>query len=183
MRKNIFIVRHCEAQGQSVDAQLTETGRQQAIDLSGFFANMKIDRIISSPFQRAVASVKPLSEKINIHIEADERLPERILSLENLPDWLDHLKASFTDMDLKLAGGESSRQAMRRIADVTEEAFHSEVNNTLIVTHGNIMSLLLKHFDDQFGFLSWQNLTNPDVYLLGKTNHSITVKRIWQQDW
>src|SRR5690625_7762533 len=74
MRKNIFIVRHCEAQGQSVDAQLTETGRQQAIDLSGFFANMKIDRIISSPFQRAVASVKPLSEKINIHIEADEQI-------------------------------------------------------------------------------------------------------------
>src|SRR5690625_1791204 len=183
MRTNIFIVRHCEAQGQSVDAQLTETGRQQAIDLCDFFANTKIDRIISSPFERAVTSVKPLSEKINIHIEADERLSERKLSPENLPDWLEHLKASFTDLDLKLTGGESSREAMCRITDVTEEAFHSEGNNTLIVTHGNIMSLLLKHFDDQFGFLSWQNLTNPDVYLLGKTNHSITVKRIWQQDW
>lgn len=152
MRKNIFIVRHCEAQGQAVDARLTETGRQQAIDLSGFFANKKIDRIISSPFERAVASVKLLSEKINLHIGTDERLSERKLSPENLPDWLNHLKASFTDLDLKLAGGESSREAMCRIADVTEEVFHSEMENTILVTHGNIMSLLLKYYDARVGF-------------------------------
>src|SRR5699024_3871449 len=107
-------------------------------------------------------------------------LSERILSSENLPDWLDHLKASFTDLDLKLAGGESSREAMCRITDVTEEAFHSEVENVIIVTHGNIMSLLLKYFDDNFGFLFWQNLTNTYVYLLDKTDHSNTVIRIWQ---
>jgi broad specificity phosphatase PhoE len=35
---------------------------------------------------------------------------------------------------------------------------------TLLVTHGNLMALLLKNFDDRIGFAEWQQLTNPDVY-------------------
>jgi broad specificity phosphatase PhoE len=35
---------------------------------------------------------------------------------------------------------------------------------TLLVTHGNLMTLLLKRFDDRIGFAKWQPLTNPDVY-------------------
>lgn len=54
MKKKIYIVRHCEAQGQPSESQLTEKGFNQAKYLSEFFSNIKIDRIISSPFLRAI---------------------------------------------------------------------------------------------------------------------------------
>ncbi|MEH2169479.1 MAG: hypothetical protein V7K41_23030 [Nostoc sp.] len=32
------------------------------------------------------------------------------------------------------------------------------------MTHGNLMALILKHFDDRIGYTKWEKLSNPDVY-------------------
>jgi len=180
--KNIYLVRHCEAEGQSAEAQLTERGNHQALDLSAFFHSIQVDRIISSPYKRARQSIEPLALCLNLEIENDHRLTERVLSSENLPNWFEKLKATFTDMDLTFEGGESSRAAMKRIVAVTEEVFQSDAINTVIVTHGNIMSLLLKHYQKDVGFTDWCNLSNPDVFLLKYEKHKIICARIWGKD-
>ncbi|WP_404349363.1 histidine phosphatase family protein [Sutcliffiella horikoshii] len=166
MSKNIYIVRHCEAEGQPAEAQLTGKGFKQAGELAKFFSNTPIDRIISSPFLRAIQSIEPLSKETNSSIEVDERLAERTLSCVDLPDWLEKLKETYDDLELKYEGGESSREARDRIVSVVEEAFKSDEENTIIVTHGNIMSLLIRHYQPSFGFEDWKNLRNPDVFLL-----------------
>lgn len=180
MSKSIYIVRHCQAQGQPAESQLTKDGFQQAAELATFFSYRQIDRIISSPYLRAIQTVEPMSKETNIHIEIDDRLTERMLSSRDLPDWMDKLKATYDDLKLKYEGGESSKEAMDRIVSVVEETFGSDEENTVIVTHGNIMSLLLKNYQDSFGFEDWKNLRNPDVFLLkrnGKTD-TVTVERI-----
>ena len=120
MNKNIYIIRHCEAVGQSLDAPLTEKGFIQAEELSGFLSYIKVDRIISSPFLRATQTMNPLAENMNIEIEMDARLSERVLSSTFFPDWMDKLEATFMDMDLKYEGGESSNEAMNLINDIEE---------------------------------------------------------------
>jgi 2,3-bisphosphoglycerate-dependent phosphoglycerate mutase len=182
MNKKIYIVRHCQAQGQPLESQLTEKGFKQAKYLSEFFSNTKIDRIISSPFLRAIQSVKPLSQRTNIKIEIDERLAERTLSTMDLPNWLEKLKATFDDLELKFEGGESSKEAMNRIVNVVNEVFKNETENTIIVTHGNLMSLLLKNYNNNFDFDCWKNLSNPDVFLLNCTNNEVNTERLWQED-
>lgn len=182
MNKRIYIVRHCKAQGQSPEAQLTEKGLIQANYLSGFFSNSEIDRIISSPFLRAIQSVKPISEETNIDIEIDERLSERTLSTTDLPDWLEKLKATFNDLELKFQGGESSKEAMNRIVTVVDEVFNSKSKNTIIATHGNLMSLLLKNYDNSFDFDCWKSLSNPDVFVLYYTNNELNMERLWQEE-
>ncbi|WHY99296.1 histidine phosphatase family protein [Peribacillus simplex] len=182
MLKKIYIVRHCEAQGQPSESQLTEKGSKQAKYLVDFFSDAKIDRIISSPFLRAIQSVEPLSEKTNIKIEIDERLSERTLSETDLHDWYEKLKATFNDMELKFEGGESSQEAMNRIVSVVDEVFKSETENTIIVTHGNLMSLLLKNYNNNFDFECWKNLSNPDVFQLTSTKNDVNMERIWQEE-
>lgn len=168
MSKNIYIVRHCEAEGQPAESQLTGMGFKQAGELAKFFSTTPIDRIISSPFLRAIQSIEPLSKETNISIEVDERLAERTLSSVNLPDWMEKLQATYDDLELKYEGGESSREAMDRIVSVVEEAFKSDAENIIVVTHGNIMSLLLRNYQESFGFEEWKKLRNPDVFLLRK---------------
>ncbi|MBD7938911.1 histidine phosphatase family protein [Cytobacillus sp. Sa5YUA1] len=177
--KEIYIVRHCQATGQSPDAELTITGQQQAEELKVFFHDRQIDRILSSPFLRAKQTIEPLAEKIGITVEVDERLSERVLSTTSLEDWQDKLKATFDDPDLYFPGGESSRQAMDRISQVIEEIRSSEAEHAIIVAHGNIISLLLKKYQVSFGFDEWQALTNPDVYRLRETPDGFSVERIW----
>lgn len=150
--KKIYIIRHCEADGQSAEAHLTSRGSIQATDLSAFFSTIQVDRIISSPYKRAIDSIQPLAKQLNVEIEIDKRLKERVLSTENLSDWFEKLKTTFDDIDLKFEGGESSKEAMQRVSEVVENIFNSKTKNTIIVTHGNLMALLLKRYIKDFGF-------------------------------
>jgi predicted acetyltransferase/broad specificity phosphatase PhoE len=176
--KKIFLIRHCEAQGQPPEAALTETGFKQAVQLADLFTEISIDRIIASPYIRTVQTIEPLAERLNYEIETNDLLTERVLSSENLTDWLEKLKATFDDFDLKFKGGESSYEAVNRIVSVVEEVLNSEAQNTIIVTHGNLLSLLLNHYNNEFGFDDWRNLRNPDVFLLVKADDKVTYERL-----
>ncbi|MGE6608914.1 histidine phosphatase family protein [Peribacillus sp. NPDC076916] len=80
-------------------------------------------------------------------------------------------------MELKFEGGESSQEAMNRIVNVVEEVFKSWTENTVIVSHGNIISLLLKNY-----FEGWENLSNPDVFQINCINNEVILERIWDED-
>ena len=182
MQNKIYVVRHCEANGQSSESHLTEKGLIQAKCLVELFSNIKIDRIISSPFIRAIQSADPLSVISNIKIEIDERLSERKLSAKDLPDWYEKLKATFYDLNLRYEGGESSQEAMNRIVNVVEDVRKSGTESTVIVSHGNIISLLLKHYNHNFGFECWENLSNPDVFQIYYFQNEVKMERIWNED-
>ena len=174
--KTIYLVRHCASTGQSPDAELSNLGFQQANDLILLFDNIEVGNIISSPFLRAQDSIKPTAQEKKLKIQLDERLAERTLSTSDLPNWLELLEQTFMDIDLKLTGGESSREATARAIEVVNEA----PNNSVLVTHGNLISLILKYYDDTFGFHQWKSLSNPDVYSLMIGNEESRTSRIWQ---
>lgn len=178
--KKIYVVRHCEATGQAPDAPLTETGAKQALQLADLLMDKNVERILSSPYERAIQTIQPLANSIHLKVETDDRLIERVLCSEPIPDWLERLRDTYEDLDLKLSGGESSREAMNRIVEVIEEVFANSVHNTVLVTHGGLMSLLLHHIDNKFGFEGWQSLRNPDVYLLAQDSKKTIYERIWK---
>ncbi|MEZ0482312.1 histidine phosphatase family protein [Planococcus sp. SSTMD024] len=177
----IYIIRHCAATGQEPKAALTETGMAQAVELGGFLSEAGIERIVSSPYTRAVQSIAPLAEALAVEIETDERLKERVLSSGNLTDWFERLKSTFDDHDLVLEGGESSRQALDRISQVVGELEKSG-QTAAIVTHGNIMALLLSRYVEGFGFEGWRALSNPDVFVLTDTLDGKSGERLWNED-
>lgn len=176
--KNIYMIRHCAAEGQEPEAPLTDKGIQQALDLAAFFEKRKVDRIISSPFKRAIQTIQPLASQRDIVIEINHQLSERVLSTRNMPDWYDKLRETYVNFDLKYEGGESSREAANRVIEVVDEVLKSDAENTIIVTHGGLLSLLLNQYDKNFGFEQWATLSNPDVYLLTSKN-KITFERHW----
>ena len=179
MLSKLYIVRHCEATGQAPEAPLTVQGTQQAQQLAEFFSTLKVDQIISSPFERAIQSIFPFAQKTGIPISTDERLKERVLSNENLENWLEKLKASYEEMELRYDGGESSLEASNRIIELFEEIKRSEVKTSIIVTHGNLLSLALKYYDQAFGFSDWKKLSNPDIYLLQLDGDRVIIRRLW----
>lgn len=180
--KNIYVIRHCEAEGQPAEAKLTDEGLKQALELAELFLETKIDRIISSPYKRAIQSIQPLANRLNIEVEVNSLLSERVLSTNSYSDWYEKLRNTFGDFELKFEGGESSQDAVNRIVQVFESVYNSEVENTIIVTHGNLMALLLNYFNENFGFNDWESLSNPDVYHLKIKNENVTYTRLWKQN-
>lgn len=178
--KKLIVVRHCSATGQERDAALTIAGEKQAHFLADFLLqnNLQIESIISSPFTRAIQSIAPFALRTNLPVGEDERLEERILSNNPMEDWLQKLEYTFTNIDIAFLGGESTKQAMDRVASLIQDILQQEHQVTLLVTHGNLLTLILKYFDNRIGFLEWKNLSNPDIYEI-TIDEQTTIHRLW----
>jgi 2,3-bisphosphoglycerate-dependent phosphoglycerate mutase len=152
----------------------------QAQALADRLADCGIDYIVSSPFVRARASIAPLAHRRGLPVLTDARLVERVLSPAPLPDWEDRLRAAFADPDLCLPGGESGRAAQQRVLAAVADIRRGAGAAPVLVSHGNLIALLLQHFDARFDFAAWRRLTNPDVFLVTLAPAGATVTRIWR---
>ncbi|WP_174613544.1 histidine phosphatase family protein [Virgibacillus ihumii] len=180
--KNLFIVRHCLADGQHKDSPLTDVGMRQAHLLSVYLGKNEfaIDKIISSPYLRAIESIRPFAENSNLTINIDDRLQERILSNEPVDDWMEVLEQSFSDPDFRLPGGESGNDVIQRTNGLIDSLqSQPDVSNVLLVSHGNLIALLLSRFNPDFGFEGWKNLQNPDVFLINLEEEIHAVNSLW----
>ena len=181
MNTKLYLIRHCQATGQEPDAVLTTDGEKQAEKLADFLSDAGIKRIVASPFVRAIQSIEPLAHRLCLEIETDTRLQERVLSSSNLPNWSENLRQTFDYLDLRFPGGETSREAMRRASDVVRDILHQkQMGATAIISHGNLSTLLLKHFDGTIGFSTWESMTAPDVFCIQFFETGASVMRLWQ---
>jgi 2,3-bisphosphoglycerate-dependent phosphoglycerate mutase len=175
----ITAVRHCSAEGQEKDANLTPEGKRQAVELAHFLQPYHFDCVISSPFKRAIDSITPYTELIEAEVILDERLAERILSTTFDPDWdwRTNLERTYKEEHLKFPGGESTFEAKERIRSFIKDLESKSYESVLMVTHGNLLSLLLNMYQSSFGFKEWSLLSNPDVYLIEHPKG--TVSKLW----
>ncbi|WP_409297929.1 histidine phosphatase family protein [Peribacillus sp. SCS-26] len=180
MSKKIYLIRHAKAEGQPFGAPLTSEGREQAEKLIPFFKGRELNRIISSPFMRAVETIRPLALHRGLPIEQDARLAERVLSSTMHDNWKELLKHSFLDMDSVLEGGESNSAALLRVESLLNELILTEEKAIALVSHGNLSTLMLHYFDRSFGYDELMRMTNPDVFEINVTNESAAIERIWQ---
>ena len=113
-------------------------------------------------------------------VRTDARLNERILSVEPIKNWQDVVRDSFDDHDLRSPGGESAREVVDRAWAALDEIIAAGHPMPLVVvTHGNLMALVLHSLDPSFGFEGWNSLSNPDVFMArGRGSGPMTFERI-----
>ena len=81
----------------------------------------------------------------------------------DLPDWLEHIRRSFADVDYRAPGGETLREAQGRgLAAISEIAGRGH-RLPALCTHGNLLSAVVLSIDARFGFDDWRRLRNPDL--------------------
>ena len=178
--RNLFLVRHCQATSQHPDASLTDTGQLQAQKLADFLSDYPIDHITTSEYLRARQSIEPFASQSDLIIHGDARLNERTLSAKPLDNWQEIVRDSFHDKDLRAPGGETANEVLRRAWGALNELNGAGHSLPLVVTHGNLMALVLHSLEPTFGFQGWKSLTNPDVFMLReKEPGRFDFNRLW----
>ena len=179
--RRLILVRHCEAAGQEPEAPLTETGERQAEALVEFLSGQPIDAVVSSEYRRARQTAEPLATARGLTMLTDPRLNERRLSEKPIAHWREIVRGSFADPDLRGPGGESAWEVLTRAWDALTELAENASGNTVVVSHGNLISLVLHSTDGTFGYEGWEGLSNPDVYLLDAGGgRGLRYRRIWK---
>ena len=177
---SLILVRHCEATGQEPDAPLTERGERQAAVLAEFLSAFRIDAIVTSVYRRAHQTAKPLAQFFSLRVETDPRLNERILSPHSIDNWREVVRDSFADPDLRASGGESANDVLQRAWPALNGLMAGSSNLPVVVTHGNLLALVLHSIYPGFGYAGWENLSNPDVYRVGiDADDRMSFRRLW----
>lgn len=175
MATRLLLIRHATAEpGRDLpecDWPLSPEGRRQAETLAADLALRSIDAVWSSPYPRAVDTVKPFADRAGLRIEIDHDLRERLFS----PVWIDDfevpLKQSFDDVHFAVPGGESGHQCRERfMAALTRIATRHQDETVAVATHGNAIALVLSSLDASVDFEFWKAIRNPDLFELGWNN-------------
>ncbi len=180
--RQLLLIRHCQSAGQEAQAELTETGREQAERLAGFLSDYPIDMIVSSTYVRTRQSIAPFAAKTGLAVHLDRRLIERRLSTQAIDNWRDVLRDSFNDLTLRAPGGESAREALDRGWAAVTDLLDGDHRFPIAMTHGNLLSIILNSLEGNFGYNGWASLTNPDVFALRTAGDGrFEYERLWSE--
>ena len=151
MNNSYILLRHAHSRFSSDDFNrtLSEKGFSSLNQLD-FLNSFNIDYYFSSPYKRA------------LFIE-DTEFEKTIQYLWQNPD-------------KSLIGGESNREALNRILDLFADLEERYSDKTILLSsHGNLLGILINHFDSSFDYKKWEQMTFPDCFLVDKDE---SVKRI-----
>lgn len=159
----IYLLRHGEIAGSKTrrfigqtDVALSPEGIDQAQFWQGYFADIKIDRIYSSPLSRCVETVRIVSAGFHGVHESDQIILVPELSEINLGKWdgrtFKDIKENFPleweqrGKDLanyRPPGGESFADLFDRVVPAFHGILRKNSGNNLIVAHAGVNRMIL----------------------------------------
>ena len=164
----LYLLRHAESAPSShlpePDWPLSPRGAAQARRLATQLSGLDIACVCSSPFVRAVPTVRPFCEARQLPIEIEPDLRERTLCGQRIDNFEEPLRRSWGDFDYALPGGESSRTCQRRVVECVAWLATSHAGTLLVSSHGNALALFLNALDPTFGWEGWKAMRNPDLF-------------------
>jgi len=178
----LYLVRHAHA-GWTPDEgrPLSARGSADAQRVADLLQPLPISAVYSSPFRRARDTVAPLAARLGLPIDEIDDLRERELGTAPTDSFMAAVKATWEDPTLAFPGGESNAAAQRRGVAVIRDLLDRHPGGQIVVgTHGNLLVLIIQHFDPSVGFALWQSLTMPDMYRLQVRDGQATRRRLWQ---
>ena len=173
MITTVYFVRHAHSPwvpNREVERPLSDRGREDAARVADRLSDRPVDAVLSSPYVRALETVEPVADRHGLDVDVAEGFRERRLTdgpAESIGETFESaIDGVWSDPTFAWPGGESNEDARERGVRALERILERHAGETVVVgTHGNLLTLLLGHYDDRFGFAFWRDeLTTPDVY-------------------
>lgn len=170
---NIYFIRHAEPDTSIHDDEkrpLTKKGEESSVKLIEDFDGLKIDMFISSPYKRAIDTIKPLAENRNstIHLVYDFR--ERKISDGWIENFSDFAKKQWLDFNYKLPNGESLKEVQLRSRNALTTILDRYSGKTIVIgTHGTSLCTILNSYDETFSYSDFEIIKNMMPWVVKMT--------------
>lgn len=179
----IYFIRHAHNDYiKDEQRPLSKKGLAAANGLTALFETVKIDLAYSSDYKRAVQTIEPICKQQNLQIELLSAFRERIVSENPLEDFQQALYKLWHNPQFSFEGGESNETAQKRGVDAFEKLINKENGKTILIGgHGNLITLILQHYDAQFDYHYWKNMKMPAVIRMQIENKKCTIQTIYNK--
>lgn len=152
----VYFVRHAEVDYQVHNDEirpLTEKGKEDTRLITEYFKNKEIQVILSSPYQRAIDTIRDLANEKDLEIITIYDFRERKVDSEWIEDFNMFTKNQWNNFDYKLTDGECLREVSDRNIKALENVINQyEDKNIVIGSHGTALSTIIHYYDSSFGY-------------------------------
>jgi 2,3-bisphosphoglycerate-dependent phosphoglycerate mutase len=168
MQTIIYFVRHAEVDyiPDDYSRPLSQKGMLDAIKLTERFSEYEVSRVFSSPYLRAVNTVKGIAEMKGIKIETIEDFRERKVSNGHIEDFFTYAERQWNDFDYRLEEGESLNQTQERVMKAVNIILERHSGESIVIgTHGTALGVILNYFNKKYDFNFWKTIKMPDIFM------------------
>jgi 2,3-bisphosphoglycerate-dependent phosphoglycerate mutase len=168
----VYFIRHAQADRSVRDGltrPLTKKGIKDSLVVTEYLKDKNIEKVISSPYRRALDTVADFANKNGLNIEIIQDFHERKSDSDWKRDkdyWLfiEHL---WNDFSYTLSDGESLREVQERNIQALSGVLDRNAGmNIIIGTHGTALSTILNYYDNSFGFKAYKNIANLTPWIV-----------------
>ncbi|MBO5208378.1 MAG: histidine phosphatase family protein [Lachnospiraceae bacterium] len=158
----VYFVRHAEPNYKNHDdmtRELTEKGLNDRKLVTEFLSDKAVDIVLSSPYKRAVDTVRDFAETKGFEVEIIEDFRERKIDSEWIEDFNAFSKAQWKDFNYKLSDGESLGEVQNRNIKALNNVIEAYKGKVIVVgSHGTALSTIINYYDKSFGYTDFEKI-------------------------
>ena len=145
---------------------LTPQGEEQAHALVDVLVAAGPDRVLASPYARAVATVQPAADRLGLPVQLRPDLREWHSGLTPTPDWEQPYRHAWAHPDQALPGGESLDALAERVAGALRAVAAEGGHCVLLASHGTWIAVALRLLGQPVDVETWLAMPSPAVHRL-----------------
>ena len=186
MITNIYFVRHAEPDYSIHDDEkrpLSNKGELDAQKVADFFKDKSIEVVLSSPYKRALDTVKPLAENFGLRIETIYEFRERKVDDCWVEDFIDFSKKQWENFNYKLSNGESLFEVQSRNITALNATLKKYAGKNIIVgSHGTSLSTIINYYDPNYSYDDFERIISIMPWIVKFTFENNALKSIIEID-
>ena len=157
----IYFVRHAEpnyANHNDETRELSAKGLEDRKLVSEYLKDKHIDIVLSSPYKRAIDTVKHFADNNNHTVKIIDDFRERKVDV-----WMDDFNAfckrQWDDFSYKLPGGEALCEVQERNIRALKQVLKEYKDKAIVVgSHGTALCTIIHYFDNTFGYEDFEEI-------------------------
>ncbi len=153
---NVYFIRHAEPNYDNHDdmtRELSAKGLKDRELITGFLLDKQIDVVISSPFKRAIDTVRDFANKNRMDITIINDFRERRVDSCWIEDFTSFSRKQWEDFTYKLSDGECLAEVQHRNIVALDKILDDYRDQNIVVgTHGTALSTIINYYDKTFGY-------------------------------
>ena len=158
----VYFVRHAEPNYENHDdmsRELSAKGLEDRKLVTRFLNDKHVDVVLSSPFKRAVDTVRDFADSKGLGIDIVEDFRERRIDSGWIEDFNGFCKKQWEDFTYKLSDGECLLEVQGRNIAALNRVLMEHAGKTIVVgSHGTALSTIVNYYDNSFGHAEFEKI-------------------------
>ncbi len=152
----VYFVRHAQPNylnHNDRERELTAKGLADCALVTQYLSDKSIDVVLSSPYKRAVDTVKDFADQFHLEIETVEAFRERKIGEAWIEDFDGFSKRQWVDFTYKRPEGEALCDVQKRNVEALFEVLERHRGKNIVIgSHGTALSTVIHYFNNAYSY-------------------------------